>query len=193
MAGNPLTQEATRIFVEEAHTDYGLAKRKAAERLGVRGGLPDNASIEAEVLAYQRLFGGQDYAARLQLMRNTAVQAMQLLAPFQPCLVGAVVSGAITDTHRVQLHCLSGQAEEIEGFLADRRLNPLPSDRDYRYPDGRIESTPLTCFEAGPVGIDIAHFADSHGAPLSPVTGRLQKRLNLAQAQALAQAAIPLL
>lgn len=185
-----LAGEAARILVEEQLTDYGLAKRRAAERLGLssRGAMPDNARVEAEVLAYQRLFGGRAYADRLRLLRRTAVQAMKLLARFEPRLSGAVVSGAISQAHRVQLHCFPDQAELVDVFLAERGFEVEVDERDYRYGDGRVESVPLACFQAGGVGVDVALFApgQERRSPLSHSNGRPAPRLNLAEAEQLA-------
>lgn len=189
-----LVQEAARILVEESLTDYGIAKRKAAERLGLssRAGLPDNARIEAEVIAYQRLFGGAAYAQRLRTLRQTAVQAMKLLAGFDPRLTGAVISGAISDSHRVQLHAFPDKAELVDIFLADRGFEVDADERDYRYSDGRVERIPLARFKAGDIGVDVALFepGQERRAPLSPTQGTPSKRLTLAQAEALAGEAI---
>lgn len=182
--------EAARIYVEESLTDYGTAKRKAAERLGLgtRGALPDNARVQAEVIAYQRLFGGAAYVQRLKQMRTTAVQAMKLLQQFDPRLTGGVVTGAISDAHRVQLHAFPDKAEMVDVFLADRGFEWKEDERDYRYSDGRVESVPLARFEAGGIGVDVALFepGQERRAPLSPADGLPAKRLTLAQAEALA-------
>ncbi len=185
-----LATEAARIIVEEAQTDYRLAKRKAAERLGLstRAALPDNARVQGEVLAYQRLFGGTAYQERLQTLRRTAVQAMQLLADFDPRLSGAVITGAIAAAHRVQLHAFPDKPEMVDIFLLDRGYQIKADERDYRYSDGRVQTVPLARFEAAGVGVDVALFApgDERRAPLSPQDGLPAKRLRLAQAQALA-------
>lgn len=185
-----LALEAARIIVEESQTDYGLAKRKAAERLGLssRTAMPDNARIEVEVIAYQRLFGGEAYVQRLQALRRVAVQAMTLLADFEPRLVGAIITGAIADMHRVQLHCFPDKPEMVDVFLADRGFAIKEDERDYRYSDGRVESVPLVRFDAGGLGVDVALFSpgQQRRAPLSSSNGLPAKRLTLAQAEALA-------
>src|SRR5260221_2967487 len=96
-----VVHEAARIICEDGLSDYRLAKQKAVERLGLGLGtpLPSNADIQTAVLQYQRIFGGRAYADRLTKLRRTAVQAMKLLAEFQPRLVGAVATGATTDAH----------------------------------------------------------------------------------------------
>jgi hypothetical protein len=185
-----VAREAARILVEEQLTDYGLAKRKALERMGLspRGGLPDNALVQAEIIAYQRLFGGAAYVERLQQMRQRAVQAMRFLSEFDPRLSGAVVTGAISQAHHIQLHAFPEQVEAVEIFLADRGLRIEQDERDYRFSDGRVESVPLTRFLAGDMPVDVALFAagDQRRLPRSPSDGLPAPRLTLAQAEALA-------
>jgi hypothetical protein len=188
---SPLVQEAARILCEEAVLDYRAAKLKAAQRLGLSGNapLPDNARIQAAVIEYQRIFGGHEYAAHLRALRATAVQAMRLLAGFEPRLTGAAVSGATTAAHRVQLHVFVDKAESLDLFFEDRGIPYRQDDRSYRYPGGREESVPLLRFEAGEIGVDVAMFGgdDLRRAPLSPTDGLPMKRLDLAEAQALAR------
>ena len=185
-----LALEAARIFVEESLTDYATAKRKAAERMGLgqRAALPDNARVQAEVIAYQRLFGGAAYVQRLKRMRTTAVQAMKLLQEFDPRLTGGAITGAIGEAHRVQLHAFPDKAEMVDVFLADRGFEAKESERDYRYGDGHVESVPMASFDAGGIGVDVALFepGQERRAPLSPTDGLPAKRLTLAQAEALA-------
>lgn len=188
---SPLVQEAARILCEEAVIDYRAAKLKAAQRLGLgpRAALPDNAAVQAAVIEYQRIFGGREYAERLRALRATAVQAMRLLAQFQPRLTGAAVSGAITEAHRVQLHVFVDKAEALDLFFEDRGIPYQQDDRDYRYSSGAEEQIPLLRFEAGEIGVDVAMFGedDLRHAPLSPSDGLPMKRLGLAEAEALAQ------
>ena len=192
--GGEIAQEAARIYVEESLTDFGSAKRKAAERLytSSRLSLPDNARVQLEVLAYQRLFGGQQYVSQLQGMRQTAVAAMKLLADFNPRLVGTTVSGAISRASRVQLHAFPAKAELVDVFLAERGIAIRADERDYRWPDGRLESLPLACFELGGVGVDVALFApgEERHAPVSPNDGKPARRLGLAAVEVLAAEAI---
>jgi len=182
--------EAARIVCEEGITDYRLAKRKAAERLGLpaNAALPDNARVESGVIEYQRLYGGAAYVRHLQQMRTVAVQAMRLLAGFAPRLVGGTVSGAVSMSHRVQLHAFGDKVELIDVFLHDRGIPYEQDERDYRYLDGALESVPLVRFEAGEIGVDVAMFPDDTASrlPLSATNGQPVKRLTLAEAERLA-------
>ncbi|MDR3417679.1 MAG: hypothetical protein P4L83_15990 [Nevskia sp.] len=186
-----LAKEAARILCEEAVLDYRAAKLRAAQRLSLGGNppLPDNASVQAAVIDYQRLFGGREYADRLRQVRATAVQAMRRLAQFQPRLTGAAVSGALTAAHRAQLHVFVDKPEAVDLYLEDCGIPFRQDDRTFRYPDGSEEQVPLVRFEAGDVGIDVAMFGedDLRRTPLSPTDGLPMKRLTLAEAETLAQ------
>ncbi|HEU0196319.1 MAG TPA: hypothetical protein VFQ88_03760 [Nevskiaceae bacterium] len=182
--------EAARIFCEDELVDYRAAKLKAAQRLGLplrEARWPDNASVRDAVLVHQRLYGGPGYAQRLMELRRGAVQAMRLLADFDPCLVGAVVSGAITYAHRVQLHAFADSVEQLDIFLHNQRIACEAADRDYRFPGGRSESVPISRFELNGVGVDVAVFDPSGRSrpPLAYADAGCERRLNLAQAQAL--------
>src|SRR5690606_18320809 len=90
-----LAQEAARIMSEQGIDDYGLAKRKAAERLGATdiAVLPKNTEIEAALTTHHRLFESRTHSSALNDLRETALQAMRLLERFEPRLVGPVLSG----------------------------------------------------------------------------------------------------
>ncbi len=187
-----VVEEAARLVCVELLTDYRQAKRKAAQHLGLpaHAPLPDNAAVQDAVIDYQRLFGGEAYRDRLRRMRHTAVRAMQLLAAYSPRLVGAVVSGAVTAAHRVQLHLFADSAEAVDIDLLNRGIAFEPGERIYRYPDGRETPVPLLRLELDGVGIDLAVFAadDQRRAPINPLDGKGFRRCTLAEAERLAAA-----
>ncbi|MEK6807332.1 MAG: hypothetical protein AABY95_11895 [Pseudomonadota bacterium] len=185
-----LVEEAARIFCEEALTDYRAARDKAAERLGLplRNARADAAEIQTAVVRYQRLFGGQAYTARLSALRHTAVKAMKLLSEFEPRLVGALISGAITESHRVQLHAFADKPEQLDGLLQQRNIPYEVNERHYRFTDGREETVPVLSFGEAESGVDVAVFSERETrlAPLSSVDRAPMKRLSLLEAEALA-------
>lgn len=186
-----VVHEAARIICEDGLSDYRLAKQKAVERLGLGFGtpLPSNADIQIAVIQYQRLFGGRAYAKRLTQLRRTAVQAMRMLADYQPRLVGAVATGATTDNHHVQLHCFADKPESIDWLLESRGLRYEVGERRYRYAAGAVGDVPVLTFMADDVGVDVAIFPERgmRDVPLSPADGQAFKRLDLAAAEALAE------
>lgn len=185
-----IVEEAARIVCVEELVDYGAAKRKAAERLGVppHTPMPDNAAIQQAVIEYQRLFGGAEYRERLAQMRAAAVSALRLFARYTPRLVGAAVTGAVTASHRVQLHLFSESAEEVDIELLNRGVAFEQGERSYRYPNGREMPVPLLRLELAGIGIDAAVFPldDLRRAPISPLDGKPFRRLDLAEAEQLA-------
>lgn len=187
-----IAEEAARIACEEALTDYRQAKLKALARLGLpeRTPLPDNAAVQAAVLNYLRVFGGHAYVDRLRALRHTAVQVLRGLAPFAPRLAGAVVSGAVTAAHRVQIHAFADQAESVDIFLLDRQITFDVDERRYRYAGGREVRIPLLRFDWHGTGVDLAVFSEDERRqpPLNPADGLAFKRLDLAATEALLQA-----
>lgn len=184
-----ICEEAARLICEEGHTDYRVAKSKAAERLGAgrATALPENTQVEAAVLQRQHLFGGQAYRDQLARMRATALRVMRLLSAFDPKLSGGAVSGAIGDGHRVQIHVQADQPEAVEILLHDRRVRFEQDERRYRMADGRDQQVPLLCVEADDIGVDIAVFEhdSQRNPPLSPIDGKPARRLSAAQLRAL--------
>lgn len=178
-----LAHEAARIMREQGVKDYLAAKRKAAERLGVRdrGSLPANDEIAAAIKEQQRLFGGARYEARLRLLRETAAKAMGLLEDFEPRLVGAVLSGAVTENSDVCLHVFSDAPESVAMRLIERNIPYEISERRVRYPGERMETVPAYRFIAGEVLVEAAVFKEASlkQAPTCPVEGRPMRRARL--------------
>ena len=96
-----LADEAARIMIEHGVGDYGFAKRKAAERMGVldHAVLPKNTETEAALADRQRLFAPELQADGIAGMRRAAVEAMALLREFEPRLVGPVLAGDVLDLY----------------------------------------------------------------------------------------------
>lgn len=191
-----IAEEAARLVCNEALTDYRVAKLKALDRLGLSArstALPDNAQIDATVIRYLQLFGGSAYTERLQRLRSLAPPLMRQLSPFQPRLTGAVLSGAVTIAHHLQLHVFAEQSETVDLFLFDRGFTFEVSERRYRYSDGREDNVPLLRLMLDGLGVDIAVFElDAlRQAPISPHDGRPYRRLTQAEATALAATCVP--
>ncbi len=172
--------EAARIMAEQGIEDFGTAKRKAAQRLGVtdRGSLPRNTEIEAALAENQRLFAGGDHDDTLRGLRETALHAMSLFSDFSPRAVGAVLSGLVTPGSDIDLHVFADSAE-----LVAMRL--MQNDIPYRLIEKRIRTHsdqhqffPAYRFEAGSRTVELTVFP-THGirqSPLSPSNGRPMER-----------------
>ncbi|MCC5867608.1 MAG: hypothetical protein JJU27_03770 [Gammaproteobacteria bacterium] len=185
-----LAEEAARILFDEAIDDYGLAKRKARERLGLPSNmsLPKNTEVEQALMTLQRLFGGAAHDARIRQMRETAAEAMRVLEAFRPRLVGPVLAGTATDASAVNLHLFADPAEEVLMVLLGKRIPFESFERRLRTRAGAgYEEFPAARFVAGDVPVEITIFP-THGvrqAPLSPIDGRPMRRAGRAEVLAL--------
>jgi len=107
---------AARAVVEEG-LDFGAAKRRAAQQLGLspRQGLPDHATMEQAVQDYIAIFCPESQAQELGVLRDIALVWMERLAPFQPHVGGAVWRGTATRHSDIylQLFCEDSKIAEI--------------------------------------------------------------------------------
>lgn len=185
-----LAQEAARIMAEHGIRDFFVAKRKAAERLGVTDGtaaLPKNTEIETALAEYQRLFGRESHEESLQAQRRAALTAMQALREFEPRLVGPVLSGTATEYSDVQLHLFADYAESVALKLIDRGIAHEVTERRVRMSPERVLAVPGLRFEVGDQAIEATVFpADAiRQAPVSPVDGRPMRRASVLEVEAL--------
>jgi hypothetical protein len=184
-----VAQEAARLMAEHGIQDYLIAKRKAAERYGVVDGsfLPKNVEIEAALVAHQRLFAGDRHASSLQRQRRIALQAMQLLAKFEPRLVGAVLNGTATEFTDIQLHVFSDSPETVYLHLLDRRYEYEVFERKLKLSPERQISVPSVRFEIGTEIVEAFVFPTDgiRQAPVSPVDGKPMQRAGVSQVETL--------
>jgi hypothetical protein len=182
-----LAQEAARIIVNHGVRDYRVAKQKAAERLGVsaRGALPGNSEIEAAVAEHLQLFGGDDHADRLRLMRVAALAAMELLADFSPRLVGPVLAGTADENSSVNLHVFTDSPEAVALELEQIGIKFRPYERRLKSRRDRVET--YSGFEFhhhhSPIQATVFPVDGIRQAPMSPVTGKPMKRVDAAAVQ----------
>lgn len=184
-----LAQEAARIMSEQGIDDYGLAKRKAAQRLGATdiAALPKNTEIEAALAAHQRLFEADTHSSVLEAARRTALQAMRLLQQFQPRLVGPVLSGTASAHSEVNLHLFADAAEAVALHLMENNIPHEIAQRRLRYEPDRLVAYPVMRFVAGNREIDAVVFPVDgiRQSPASPVDGRPMRRADKAEVEAL--------
>jgi hypothetical protein len=115
-----LAEEAARLMAEHGIQDFALAKRKAADRLGVRASasaLPSNIQIQERLVERQRLFDPEEHGRRLEKLRLVATNVMGILDAFRPKLVGAVLEGTVTVSSPIELHVFSDAPEDVAAAL----------------------------------------------------------------------------
>jgi len=184
-----LAQQAARLMAEQGIEDYLLAKRKAAERLGVSDTavLPSNAEIEEALVTHQRLFQSDRHSRELSQLRRSALKLMQLLQDFQPRLVGSVLSGTATIHSEINVHVFTDQPERIALALHERGINHHHAEKKMRYEADRYVSYPSFKFVAGHHATEVVTFPldGIRQAPLSPVDGKPMQRATIAEVEAL--------
>jgi hypothetical protein len=188
-----VAEEAARIMREQGVRDFLLAKRKAADRLGIvdRNALPANQEISTALAAQQRLFGGAAHHDNLRALREVALRAMALLECFSPRLVGPVLAGTATPHSDISLHVFAATPEEIAFMLIERGIRYRTGDRRVRLANGEHASYPSFEFETGEVAVEATVFPE-HGlreAPMCPVNGGPMRRARRDELEALLDAA----
>lgn len=184
-----LAAEAARAMVEGGITDYGLAKRKAQERMRLPSGtpLPSNREIEDAVHEYLRLYGDVDQSRHLTALREAAATAMRELKEFKPRLVGPVLSGTADRHSPVSLHLFADSAEEVGFALMERGIPHRNTEQRLRMSTGSVERVPGYSFLAGEIELQMLVFSGRtrRHTPLSPVDGRAMRRASLADVEML--------
>ena len=175
-----VAQEAARIIVGHGIRDFSLAKKKAADRLGLntRGSLPGNAEIEKAVSEHLQLFAGESHARLLRSMRQAALSAMDMLAPFTPRLVGPVLAGTADANAAVNLHVFADSPEAVAFSLDESNVSYRPYERRLKSRRDRAETYAGFEFHHGDVSVQATVFPIDgiRQAPISPVDGRPMRR-----------------
>jgi hypothetical protein len=178
-----LAQEAARIIVEQGIEDYRVAKTKAAERFGMtdRGSLPGNPEIEQAVSEHLKLFGRESHLDLLRALRQAAISAMGLLAPFTPRLVGPVLHGTAAANSPVNLHIFSDSAELVAQTLQDSSVQYRGFERRLKSRRNRADTYSAFRFMHDDSSIEATVFPVDglRQAPISPVNGRPMQRADM--------------
>jgi len=176
-----LAEEAARLMVEHGIQDFSLAKRKAAERLGVRtqaGALPSNAQIHERLVERQRIFEPEAHDRRLAKLRLIATEVMGVLDGFRPKLVGAVLEGTATVSSPIELHVYSDSPEAVAAALEERGFRLHDSQRRYRFGRELIEQIPGFDLMVDDEELQVMVFPERgpRHSPLSPIDGKPMRR-----------------
>ena len=183
-----IAQESARIMAEHGIDDYLLAKRKAAENLGVteRSALPRNREIEAALSQHLRLFTADAHDSNLDRLRSGALKVMEQLSEFSPRLVGPVLAGTATAHADIDLHLFADPSELVAMRLFDMEIDYEVGQKNVRY-NTRAETCPSYRFSDQGLRFDIAVFPNIglREAPSSPVDGKPMKRAGPARVRQL--------
>ena len=175
-----VAQEAARIVVNQGIRDYGVAKKKAAERLGLRNhrSLPGNLEIEQAVSEHLQLFSGDTHTDWLQTLRSAALSAMEMLSSFSPRLVGPVLTGTADPHSAVNLHVFADNPEVVALALDGNGISYRPYERRLKSRRDQADTYAGFEFHFGEATIQSTVFPVDgiRQAPISPVDGKPMKR-----------------
>lgn len=177
-------------MIEHGIADFGLAKRKAAEKLAVsrHGVLPSNAEIQACLAERQRIFEPQTHHDRVRYLRRLATELMSRFDVFAPRLVGAVLEGTATASSGIELHLFCDAPEEIAANLEAQGIRFGHCERRYRFA-ARKSPTTIPGFKFDVEGVRIwgMVFPEKglREAPLGPVDQRPMARASRGRVLAL--------
>lgn len=186
-----VAQQAAKLIAEHGIRDYQLAKRKAADQLGldIKSSMPRNDEIELALREYQQLFDAQKTASRLDTLRASAIECMQLFAEYDPLLTGRIVQGTATAHTPITLHIFCDNPRIIATLLMDKEIEFDASEKRLRVNNEVYNDYPCFLFNYKDNKIELLVLPHQlqRQAPLSKENAKPMKRLNLShlmQAQA---------
>lgn len=183
-----VAQLAAQLMAEHGIQDFGLAKRKAARQMGVEDGhnLPGNQEIELALKSYQALYHGESHPARLRLLREIAVDTMQMLADYHPYLTGSVLNGTAGPHSDINLQLYTDNEKELELYLMQRNI-PFKQGQRLVHRLGGMKNIPSFTLSLDEADVEIAIYPEDElrSAPRSQADGRAPRRAKLTQVQAL--------
>ena len=179
-----LAQLAARFLADGEAEDLGDAKRRAAERLGVRDtrDLPDNLAVVGAIVEYQRIFEPDHAPERLVRLRAIALRAMRALGEFEPRLVGPVLYGTAFDHTPIALHLHSDEVEAVVRRLLALRASYTLEERALRSGRHATERVPMLVTALEDVELELLVLPRQRLAnpPRSPLDGGTYRRLDAA-------------
>lgn len=175
---------AARMMAEDGYPDPASARRKLARQMGIRNEreLPDDGEITMALRSFQSLYQADEQQEALVRLRQTAVEAMELLEPYDPWLVGSVLNGTAGPHSDIQLQLYTDRGKELEMFLIGQsipcrfrerrvvlgsRVSQIPVV-DLEFPGGQVEASVFA-------EQDVRVGAKSNAGHVTPIRARLDK------------------
>jgi hypothetical protein len=175
---------AARMMAEDGYPDPASARRKLAKQMGIRNDrdLPDDGEITLALRSFQWLYQCEEQTEVLTRLRETAVEAMELLKPYDPWLVGSVLNGTASEYSDIQLQLYTDRGKDLEMFLLGQSI-PCRFRERRAVLGGRVSQIPVVDmdFPGGHVEAsvfseqDVRVGAKSQGANVIPHRARLEK------------------
>jgi len=178
-----VAQQAARLIAEHGIRDYQLAKRKAAEQLGLdpKNSMPRNDEIEEALRSYQQLFDAENTEVRLETLRTAAIHCMQMFTDFEPLLTGRIVHGTATAHTPITLHIFCENPRIIATLLMDKNIDFDASEKRLRINNETHQDYPCFLFNLKEHKVELLVLPHQlqRQAPLSKENAKPMKRLSL--------------
>lgn len=176
--------EAARILYRREMKEYFHAKREAARRQGTIH-LPSNREIHEQLLILARSLEGDRHEEKLREMRQQALTLMQLLEPFQPRLIGSVLTGHIRQGSDIDLHVHTDSLEDVLDVLHEAGYAPEVEVVSSRKHGEAQEFTHVRL--SGPYDVEMTIYPPEwlHTQPRCGITGGPMRRGTLAEVRQL--------
>jgi len=179
---------AARLMAEDGIEDFALAKRKAARQLGAADtqSLPANEEIETELRAYRALYQGEEQRTRIKALRTVALDAMRLLATFNPYLSGPVLKGTAGRYADIDLQLFTDDHKAVEFFLLNRALPyEVSEQRHFRGDEPRPVPVLRLEWQGFPVNVAVYASKDERSSLKATPAGRPIERAGISAVSAL--------
>lgn len=158
-----IAQAAARIMHQQRLQEYGIAKRKALESLGLphREALPENKLVDEALKEQLALFANEADRNWSTALLQAAQDASEFLAGFSHYIGGSLASQTSKQDDRLEVHLYCDTPEALLWVLQD---NSIPYDESQRVVRiGRQVEKEFPCFSfvANSIAISITVFPDT--------------------------------
>jgi predicted nucleotidyltransferase len=172
--------------------EYFHAKREAAKRQGTPH-LPSNREVHEQLLLIARKVDGDEHERRLAVMRQQALQVMELLEKFSPRLIGSVLTGHIRKGSDIDLHAYSEELDDLCAALEQGgHQTTVEVVVTHKYGEPQ-EFTHVRIADVGGFEVEITMYPPNwlHTQPRCGITGGAMKRATTAELRQLLRAHPP--
>ena len=178
-----LAQESAKIIVTQGIENFSDAKNKAAKNLNIEnlGCLPSNYEIEKSLKEHYQLFVPVTHAEYVELMRETAIEIMNLFIDFQAYVVGPVVSGTASSSSSINIHLGSEDVYNVTKILDKNEIKYKFFDKKIKFNKkvNKVFCGLSLLYRNMIIEIVIFNSRDIKQVPLSRIDGKPIKRLKI--------------
>ena len=178
-----LAQESAKIIVTQGIENFSDAKNKAAKNLNIEnlGCLPSNYEIEKSLKEHYQLFVPVTHAEYVELMRETAIEIVNLFIDFQAYVVGPVVSGTASSSSSINIHLGSENVCDVTHVLDKNEIKYKFFDKKIKFNKkvDKVFCGVSLLYRNMVVEIVMFNSKDIKQSPLSRIDGKPIKRLKI--------------